>query len=78
MNYASYTFNVYDWCMGRTNIDIDDGLLETVMRRYGLHTKTEAVDVALRRLAGEPMTMDEILSMHGVGAIGEIPADTGP
>ena len=64
--------------MARTNIDIDDRLLATVMDRYGLHTKTEAVDVALRRLAGQPMTIEEALAMRGIGAIGEIPPDTGP
>ena len=64
--------------MGRTNIDIDDDVLDIVMKRYGIHTKTEAVDIALRRLAGQPMTIDEALAMRGIGAIGEIPPDTGP
>lgn len=64
--------------MGRTNIEIDDDTLDVVMRRYGLRTKTEAVDLALRRLAGEPMTIDEALAMRGAGAIGEIPTDTAP
>lgn len=64
--------------MARTNIDIDDAMLEVVMRRYGIHTKTEAVDLALRRLAGQPMTTAEALEMRGAGAIGAVPADTGP
>lgn len=64
--------------MGRTNIDIDDELLEIVMRRLGVHTKTEAVALALRHLAGQPMTIDEALSMRGAQAIGEIPEDLGP
>lgn len=64
--------------MARTNIDIDDAMLEVVMRRYGIHTKTEAVDLALRRLAGQPMTIVEALEMRGAGAIGAVPADTGP
>jgi Arc/MetJ family transcription regulator len=64
--------------MGRTNLVIDDALLDLVMRRYGLRTKTEAVDMALRHLAGRPMTTEEALAMHGVGAIGEVPADQGP
>ncbi|MGL4175843.1 MAG: type II toxin-antitoxin system VapB family antitoxin, partial [Dermatophilaceae bacterium] len=38
--------------MARTNIDIDDGLVGEVMRRYDLATKREAVDFALRRLVG--------------------------
>ena len=62
----------------RTNIEIEETLLRAVMDRYGVHTKTEAVDLALRHLAGQPMTRDEALAMQGVHAIGEIPHDTGP
>ncbi|MFT7610625.1 MAG: Arc/MetJ family transcription regulator [Candidatus Aldehydirespiratoraceae bacterium] len=64
--------------MARTNIEIDDATLGIVMRRYGIHTKTDAVDLALRRLAGEPMTIDEALGMRGAGAIGDVPPDSGP
>ena len=64
--------------MARTNIEIDDSVLEVVMRRYGLRTKTEAVDLALRRLAGEPMTIEEALAMGGARAIGDIPEDRFP
>jgi Arc/MetJ family transcription regulator len=39
--------------MGRTNVVIDDELLERAMRLYGLRTKREAIDFALRRLVGE-------------------------
>lgn len=60
----------------RTNIEIDDGYVQTVMDRYGIHTKTEAVDLALRHLAGQPMTRDEALTMRGANAIDDIPADT--
>ena len=67
--------NVYDWCMSRTNIEIDDDALSIVMRRYGLRTKTEAVDLALRSLAGRPMTIEEALEMRGYGGIAEIPED---
>jgi Arc/MetJ family transcription regulator len=62
----------------RTNIEIEDTFLRIIMNRYGVHTKTEAVDLALRHLAGLPMTRDEALAMRGAGAIGEIPADAGP
>jgi Arc/MetJ family transcription regulator len=48
------------------------------MDRYGVHTKTEAVDLALRHLAGQPMTREEALAMRGARAIGKIPADTRP
>jgi Arc/MetJ family transcription regulator len=48
------------------------------MDRYGVHTKTEAVDLALRHLAGQPMTRAEALSMRGAQAIGDIPVDAAP
>ncbi len=62
----------------RTNIEIEDSYLQTVMVRYGLRTKTEAVELALRHLAGQPMSRDEALAMRGAQAIAEIPADTHP
>jgi len=39
--------------MGRTNVVVDDELILKVMRLYGLRTKREAIDLALRRVAGE-------------------------
>jgi Arc/MetJ family transcription regulator len=48
------------------------------MNRYGVHTKTEAVALALRHLAGQPMTRQEALALRGARAIDEIPADTAP
>ena len=62
----------------RTNIEIEDVALKTVMVRYGLRTKTEAVDLALRHLAGQPMTRQEALAMRGAHAIAEPPADEAP
>jgi Arc/MetJ family transcription regulator len=62
----------------RTNIEIEDTYLQVVMDRYGLRTKTEAVDLALRHLAGQPMSREQALGMRGAHAIGEIPADMGP
>ena len=53
--------------MARTNIDIDDELIQRVMSRYGLRTKREAVDLALRRLVGEPLSLEEALAMGGTG-----------
>ena len=61
--------------MSRTNIDLDDAKLDVVMRRYGLRTKTEAVDLALSHLAGVPLTIDEALAMHGARSIGDLPAE---
>lgn len=63
--------------MSRTNIDLDDGLVERVMQRYDLRTKKEAVDMALRSLVGEPMTREEILAMQGVGWDGDLEAMRG-
>jgi len=62
----------------RTNIELENRYVETIMDRFGVHTKTEAVDMALRHLAGQPMTRDEALAMRGSKAIDTIPADTGP
>lgn len=62
----------------RTNIELDVRLVETIMDRYGLTTKREAVDLALRSLAGQPMTRDEALAMRGAHAIAELSADSPP
>jgi Arc/MetJ family transcription regulator len=62
----------------RTNIEIDDDYVQTIMDRYGVRTKTAAVDLALRHLAGQPMTREEAMAMRGAGAILEPPADTSP
>ena len=71
---------VYDWCMtrSRTNIEIDDEYVELIMDRYGMRTKTDAVDLALRHLAGQPMSREEALAMRGARSIGELPADITP
>jgi Arc/MetJ family transcription regulator len=55
--HVTYTL-VHDWCMNRvrTIIEIEDTYVQAIMNRYGLRTKTEAVDLALRHLAGQPMT----------------------
>ena len=68
---------VYDPVVARTNIDIDDRLVSAVMQRYGLRTKREAVDLALRRLVGEAPATEEILQLEGSGwqaDLGEIRA----
>jgi Arc/MetJ family transcription regulator len=62
----------------RTSIELDDSCVETIMRRFGLRTKTAAVDLALRHLAGQPMTRDEALAMRGANAAGDTPADAAP
>ena len=58
--------------MARTNIDIDDDVLRRVQTTYGLRTKREAVDFALRRLLVEPMSDREALDMRGTGWPGDL------
>lgn len=62
----------------RTNIELDDENVAIIMRRYHLKTKTEAVDLALRRLAWKPMTREEALAMEGANAMGELPEEVAP
>lgn len=71
---------MYDTCIARsrTNIEIQDEPLARIMERYGLRTKTDAVDLAVRHLAGMPMSREEALAMRGAGAIGGVPEDRGP
>ena len=74
------TRNVYDTCMPkvRTNIEIEDDHVRAIMDRYGVHTKTEAVELALRHLAGQPMTREQALAMRGAFAIADVPGDAAP
>jgi Arc/MetJ family transcription regulator len=65
---------VYDGVMGRTNIEIDDQLIGRAMRLYRLRSKREAVDLALRKLVGEPMSREEILANEGTGWAGDLSA----
>jgi Arc/MetJ family transcription regulator len=58
--------------MGRTNIDIDEELCQRVMERYHLSTKREAVNLALRHVAGEPLGLDDARSMRGTGWDGDL------
>jgi Arc/MetJ family transcription regulator len=62
----------------RTNIEIEDDDVRTIMDRYGVHTKTEAVNLALRHLAGQPMTREEALRMRGAHAIDAIDEESTP
>jgi Arc/MetJ family transcription regulator len=58
--------------MSRTNIELDDGLVERVMDRYQLPSKRAAVDFALRRLDFEPLSRDQALAMRGTGWDGDL------
>ena len=58
--------------MGRTNIEIDDDACAAVMARFRLTTKRQAVNLALRRLAAEPMSLEEARAMRGAGWEGDL------
>lgn len=58
--------------MTRTNIDIDDEACETVMRRYELPSKREAVNFALRTVAAEALSVDEARRLRGSGWDGDL------
>ncbi len=63
--------------MARTNIDIDEDLIARAMQFHGLRTKRETVDLALRRLVTEPMSLEEALAMEGSGWEGDLEAMRG-
>jgi len=58
--------------MARTNIDIDDDLCRQVMERFHLTTKREAVNLALERLAGEPLGLGDARALRGSGWDGDL------
>ncbi|MEX2395016.1 MAG: type II toxin-antitoxin system VapB family antitoxin [Actinomycetota bacterium] len=63
----------------RTNIELEMDLVEQIRRRFGLRTITEAVHLALERLAGPlPMTTEELLAMRGSMPDFDVPEDDNP
>ena len=64
----------YVKCMSRTNVDIDDQACAVVMRRYGLATKRDAINFALRKLAAEPASVDDARALRGIGWEGDLEA----
>ena len=62
---------MYGVCMARTNIDLDDEACGLVMRRYGLHTKRDAVNFALRELAAV-LTLEQARQLKGSGWDGDL------
>ena len=56
----------------RTNIEIDEDLVAEAMEVYGTRSMRETVDLALRRLVGERMTVDEAIAMRGSGWEGDL------
>ena len=51
--------------MGRTNIEIDDELVEKAMRLSGARTKSEVVDIALRRFVEKGTLYRSIRRLRG-------------
>ena len=57
--------------MGRTNVVIDEKLISRVMKLYRLRTKREAIDFALRSVAGNSDPRG-LLSLWGIGWEGDL------
>ena len=58
--------------MARTNLDIDEDACRTVMDRYHLRSKREAVNYALRLVAGEVLDIDGARALRGSGWEGDL------
>jgi Arc/MetJ family transcription regulator len=58
--------------MARTNVDIDDDACAVVMKRYHLASKREAINYALRLVAGEALGLEEARAMRGSGWQGDL------
>jgi Arc/MetJ family transcription regulator len=58
--------------MVRTNVVIDDGLVRKVMDLYGLRTKREAIDFALRYTARTEERRTKTMALHGRGWEGDL------
>ncbi len=58
--------------MARTNIDIDEEACQQVMDRYQLRSKRDAVNFALRLVAGEALDLEEARHMRGSGWEGDL------
>ncbi len=56
----------------RTNIELDDDMVEAAMRLYGTRSKKDTVDLALRRLVGARLSVDEAIAMEGSGWEGDL------
>lgn len=63
---------MYGWCISRTNIDIDDEACETVMERYHLASKRDAVNYALRLVAAEALDLGAARALRGSGWEGDL------
>ncbi|HKR99194.1 MAG TPA: type II toxin-antitoxin system VapB family antitoxin [Candidatus Dormibacteraeota bacterium] len=57
--------------MARTSIDLDERACAVVMYRFGLATKKDAVNFALRELAAE-LSPSQARRMRGAGWVGDL------
>lgn len=60
-----------DRVMSRTNVVVDDRLIERVMKLYNLPTRRAAIDFALRAVAGDKSRRD-MLELRGSGWEGDL------
>jgi Arc/MetJ family transcription regulator len=58
--------------MLRTNVVIDEDLVRKVMEIYGLRSKREAVNFALRRAAGGDDPWSGMRELRGIGWDGDL------
>ena len=58
--------------MARITIDVDDDACRAVMQRYHLSTKREAVNLALRLVAAEALSVDDARALRGSGWEGDL------
>ncbi|MGH2547319.1 MAG: type II toxin-antitoxin system VapB family antitoxin [Actinomycetota bacterium] len=59
--------------MKRTNVVVDEELVERVKRIYRVRTTRDAIDLALRRLVGDrTYTPRDILDLEGIGWDGDL------
>ena len=67
-SYVYVLLNIYTWVtVMRTNIDIDDDLIEAAMRATGQTTKRGTVEEALRRVVTSYRRRQAIADMAGAG-----------
>ena len=58
--------------MSRTTIDIDDEACHRVMECHHFSAKRDAINFALRSLAGEALSLDEARALRGSGWDGDL------
>ncbi len=63
---------LHDWQMARIHIDIDEEACASVMARFHLSSKREAVNFALRTMAAEVQSAEEARSLRGSGWNGDL------